>query len=77
MIHPKLLWSAPDSYWWHMGQFAEQCGLVAGAFWKKFRDAPHVNWAAWESASQRPAWVKRLQAEGKRDSLLLRLGATR
>lgn len=77
LIHPRLKWDAPPSYWWHMGQFAEQCGLVAGTFWKSFPDHPHLNWAAWESASRRPAWVKRLQAEGKRDSLLLRLGAMR
>lgn len=76
-VHPTKLWNMPRDYWWHLGQFAEQCGLVAGAFWKRLPDQPHVNWAAWESAAQRPAWVKRLQAEGKRDSLLLRLGATR
>ncbi len=77
LIHPTLLWDAPGSWWWHLGQFSEQCGLVAGAFWKRFPDRPHVNWAAWESASQRPAWVRRLQAQGKRDSLLIRLGAMR
>jgi hypothetical protein len=77
VIDAKKLWNASPKFWYWLGQHAESCGLVAGAFWKRFPDQPHIQYAAWESASQRPAWVKRLQAEGKRDSLLLRLGATR
>lgn len=77
VIDAKKLWNANPRFWHWLGQHAESCGLVAGAFWRRFPDRPHIQYAAWESASQRPAWVKRLQAEGKRDSLLLRLGATR
>ncbi len=75
VIDAKKLWNANPKFWYWLGQHAESCGLVAGAFWKSFPDRPHVQFAAWESASKRPAWVRRLQAEGKRDSLLLRLGA--
>jgi hypothetical protein len=77
VIDAKKLWNANPQFWYWLGQHAESCGLVAGAFWKRLPDQPHIQFAAWESASQRPAWVKRLQAEGKRDSLLHRLGATR
>lgn len=77
IIDATRLWSAPERFWYWLGQHAESCGLVAGAFWKSFPDRPHIQFAAWESASRRPAWVRRLQAEGKRDSLLLRLGAIR
>jgi len=77
VIDAKKLWNANPKFWYWLGQHANACGLVAGAFWKRFPDQPHIQYAAWESASKRPAWVRRLQAEGKRDSLLLRLGATR
>jgi hypothetical protein len=75
VIDARKLWAASPQFWYWLGQHANACGLVAGAFWKSFPDRPHIQYAAWESASQRPAWVRRLQAEGKRDSLLLRLGA--
>ena len=75
VIDAKKLWDANPKFWYWLGQHANACGLVAGAFWQRFPDKPHIQYAAWESASQRPAWVKRLQSEGKRDSLLLRLGA--
>jgi hypothetical protein len=76
VIHRTKLWDHPRFFYW-LGQHYEACGMVAGAFWKRFPDAPHGQFAAWESAAQRPAWAKRLQAEGKRDSLWLRLGVTR
>jgi hypothetical protein len=77
VIDSKKRWNASPKFWYWLGQHAESCGLVAGAFWKAFPDQPHIQFAAWESAARRPDWVKRLQAEGKRDSLLLQLGATR
>jgi hypothetical protein len=77
VIDAKKHWKASPKFWYWLGQHAESCGLVAGAFWKSFPDQPHIQFAAWESAARRPDWVKRLQSEGKRDSLLLRLGATR
>jgi hypothetical protein len=76
IIDRKKLWNNPRFFYW-LGQHYEACGLVAGAFWKSFPDAPHGQFAAIESMSRAPAWAKRLMAEGKRDSLLLRLGATR
>lgn len=75
VVDAKKAWNASPRFWHWLGIHAESCGLVAGAFWKSFPDQPHIQFAAWESASKRPAWVRRLQAEGKRDSLLLRLGA--
>lgn len=77
IIDSTRQWSAPPQFWYWLGQHAESCGLVAGAFWKTLPDKPHVQFAAWESASKRPDWIRRLQREGKRDSLLRRLGATR
>lgn len=75
VIDRRKHWDASPKFWHWLGQHAESCGLIAGAFWRSFPDQPHLQYAAWESASQRPAWAKRLQSEGKRDSLLLRLGA--
>ncbi len=76
IVHAKRLWTHPRFFVW-LPQHYEACGLVAGAYWKSFPDAPHGQFAAIESFSRAPAWAKRLMAEGKRDSLLLRLGATR
>lgn len=56
-------WSNPRFFYWQ-GQHAEACGLVAGAFWTRFPDAPHVQAAAWAGAP--PMWARALQA----DSLL-------
>lgn len=75
IIHGTKLWNHPRFFYW-LGQHYEACGMVAGAFWKSFPDAPHGQFAAWESTSRRPSWAKRLMAEGKRDSLWLRLGVT-
>lgn len=77
IIDAAKLWDAPERFWYWLGQHAESCGMVAGAFWKSFPDRPHVQFAAWESASKRPQWVRDLQAAGKRDELLERLGAAR
>lgn len=77
IIDAKRLWNASPQFWYWLGQHAESCGLVAGAFWKSFPDRPHVQFAAWESAAKRPVWVRELQATGQRDELLRRLGAAR
>lgn len=76
VIDAKKQWSNPRFFQW-LAQHAEACGLVAGAFWKSFPDAPHIQFAAIESMSRAPAWVRRYQREGQRDSLWARLGAGR
>ena len=68
-------WNPNPKFWYWLGQHAESCGLVAGAFWARFPDRPHLQFAAWESAAKRPAWAKQLQAAGQREALLRRLGA--
>lgn len=74
IIHRTRHWNHPRFFHW-VGQHAEACGLVAGAFWKSFPDFPHVQFAAIESMSRAPTWAKRLMAENKRDSLWLIAGA--
>lgn len=76
IVHGTKLWKHPKFFYW-LGQHYEACGLVAGAFWKRFPDAPHGEFAAWESASQRPEWARRYMALGQRDSLWHRLGVVR
>lgn len=76
VVHRKKLWDHPRFFYW-VGQHAEACGLIAGAFWIRFPDQPHVQYAAWESAARAPTWAKEYMRRGARDSLLLRLGATR
>lgn len=76
IIHRTKLWNHPRFFHW-LGQHYEACGLVAGAFWKRFPDQPHGEFAAWESASKRPDWARRYMLRGDRDSLWLRLGVTR
>lgn len=76
LIHPTRYWDHPRYFVW-LARHAESCGLVAGGHWKKFKDWPHVQFAAIESMSRAPAWAKRLMAEGKRDSLWLLAGAMR
>lgn len=76
IIHRTRKWDHPKFFYW-LGQHYEACGLVAGAFWESFPDAPHGQFAAIESFARAPVWAKRLMAEGKRDSLLIQLGATR
>jgi hypothetical protein len=76
IIHRTKLWNHPRFFYW-LGQHYEACGMVAGAFWKRFPDAPHGQFAAIESMSRAPAWAQDYMARRERDSLLLRLGATR
>ena len=50
-------WNDPKFFYWQ-AQHAESCGLVAGAFWKKFPDAPHVQYAGWGNSP--PLWARGL-----------------
>jgi D-alanyl-D-alanine carboxypeptidase len=47
IIDTKRLWNAPARYWWWQGYHAEQCGLEAGYYWKRFPDAPHLQSRTW------------------------------
>lgn len=50
-------WNDPKFFYW-LGQHAEACGLVAGVFWKRFPDGPHIQTGAWDGAP--PAWARLL-----------------
>lgn len=76
IIHRTRLWNHPRFFYW-LGQHYEACGLAAGAFWKRFPDFPHGQFAVFESASRAPKHIARLMREGKRDSLWLVSGAIR
>lgn len=76
IVHRTRLWDHPRFFYW-LGQHYEACGLAAGAFWKRFPDAPHGQFGAFESASRAPARIARLMREDKRDSLWLVSGAIR
>lgn len=49
-----------------LGHAAEACGLVAGVFWKRMTDGPHIQYAGWDGAP--PLWAQQLLAFGA-DSL--------
>lgn len=53
-------WKSPRFFYW-LGQHGETCGLVAGAFWKKFPDGPHVQTGAWDGAP--PPWARALHGD--------------
>lgn len=57
-------WTDMRFFYW-MAQHAETCGLVAGHFWKKFPDSPHLQ-GPWESSP--PQWARTYL---KQDSLHL------
>lgn len=57
MVHATKGWEHPRYFYWQ-GQHAEACGLVSGAFWKKFPDAPHVQTGKWQGAP--PLWARGL-----------------
>lgn len=76
LIHPTRYWDHPRWFHW-LAIHAEACGLVAGAFWKSFPDRPHIQFAAIESMSRAPPHIRRLLANGDRESLWLVLGASR
>lgn len=74
IVHGKRGWAYPRFFEW-LARYYEACGLVAGGYWKKLKDWPHGQFAAWESMSRAPVWARRLMAEGKRDSLWKMAGA--
>lgn len=53
-------WSDPKFFYWQ-AQHAESCGLMAGYFWKKLPDAPHIQYAGWGNSP--PLWARRLLAD--------------
>lgn len=73
IIHRTRHWNHPRFFYW-VGQHAEACGLVAGAFWKKFPDFPHVQFGAWAGAP--PQWARALIAQDSVAVVWKRVGAT-
>ncbi len=73
IIHRTKGWDHPRFFYW-VGQHAEACGLVAGAFWKRFPDAPHIQFGAWPGAP--PQWARAL-ARDSIGAVWLRVGAAR
>lgn len=57
IIHSTSRWDNPK-FFYSLGQHAEACGLVAGAFWKRFPDGPHVQSGLWQGAP--PLWARAL-----------------
>jgi hypothetical protein len=74
IIHRTKKWDHPRFFLW-LARHAESCGLVAGGFWKRLRDWPHIQFAAIESMSRAPAIARRFMIEDKRDSLWAWAGA--
>lgn len=73
IIHRTRGWDHPRFFKW-VGIHAESCGLVAGAFWKRFPDQPHAQFGAWDGAP--PAWARALVKDSV-GIVWLRVGATR
>jgi peptidoglycan L-alanyl-D-glutamate endopeptidase CwlK len=57
----KLAWDASDDIWHVIADIAVQHGLVAGYYFKSFKDAPHM---------ESPDW-KQAQAEWKAGNLIV------
>lgn len=55
IAHSKTGWSDPK-FFRSLAIHAEACGLVAGAFWKRFPDNPHVQYGGWGGAP--PMWAR-------------------
>lgn len=73
IVHRTKLWNHPRFFYW-VGQHAEACGLVAGAFWARFPDQPHVQFGAWDGAP--PLWARALVRDSL-DVIHRRIGAAR
>lgn len=56
IVHNNQQWGAPAKFWNSLALHAEECGLVAGAYWKSFPDRPHVQTGKWPGAP--PAWAR-------------------
>lgn len=65
LISAKWGWKNPR-FFVRLGHAAEACGLVAGVFWARFTDGPHVQYAGWDGAP--PPWAQHLLSFGS-DSL--------
>lgn len=73
IIHRTKGWDHPKFFHW-LGIHAESCGLVSGAFWRKFPDRPHAQFGAWDGAP--PAWARALVKDSV-GIVWMRVGATR
>lgn len=62
IVHAKLQWGAPEKFWRSLALHAEACGLVAGAYWKRFPDRPHLQTGLWDGAP--PIWAQILLPRG-------------
>lgn len=60
IAHSKTGWDDPK-FFRSLAMHAEACGLVAGAFWTKFPDFPHVQFGAWQGAP--PIWAQLIAKE--------------
>ena len=60
IIHRYTRWDNPR-FFKSLAMHAEVCGAVAGAFWKRFPDYPHVQAGIWEGAP--PQWARVLSAK--------------
>lgn len=72
IVHRTRLWNHPRFFYW-LGQHAEACGLVAGAFWTRFPDQPHIQFGAWDGAP--PMWARVMMASGNLAGVLVKVGA--
>lgn len=57
IVHSKSYWDNPK-FFKSLAMHAEACGAVAGAYWKRFPDKPHVQAGIWEGAP--PLWARDL-----------------
>lgn len=63
IIHRTRHWNHPKFFYW-LAQHAEACGAVAGGFWIRFPDWPHIQYGGWAGAP--PQWARTtLKTQGK------------
>lgn len=72
IIHATKGWDHPKFFYW-LGQHAEACGLVAGAFWTRFKDAPHLQTGKWQGAP--PPWARTLVTKDSLSTIWKRIYA--
>lgn len=44
IVHPKLMWAAPERWWEQLALDAEHVGLYPGRRFKSIPDSPHIQW---------------------------------
>lgn len=72
IIHRTKHWNHPRFFKWVMIH-GEACGLVAGGAWKRFPDAPHLQFGAWPGSP--PMWARALNARDSVETVWQRVGA--